>query len=105
MHRSACGSSGGDQCLCTVEGGAGDIYAVAATKDGKTTLLLTRYDGDNNACNLANVTVSIPGLTRNPVLCHLTDDEHLYTEIPLFPTWDGKVSISLWNNSIAVLEF
>ena len=95
----------GDQCLCTVEGGAGDIYAVASTKDGKTTLLLTRYDGDNNACNLANVTVSIPGLTRNPVLCHLTDDEHLYTEIPIFPTGDGKVSISLWNNAVAVLEF
>ena len=109
----------GDQCACTVEGGADDIYAVASVKDGKTTLLLTRYDGDNNASNLANVTVTlpapqnaipgtsavIPGLTRNLIPCHLTDDEHLYTEIPLFPTEDGKVRISLWNNSIAVLEF
>ena len=94
----------GDQCACTVEGGAGDIYAVAAVKDGKTTLLLTRYDGDNNASNLANVTVTIPG-TAHVIPCHLTDDEHLYTEIPLFPTEDGKVCISLWNNSIAVLEF
>jgi hypothetical protein len=47
----------------------------------------------------------IPGLTRNLIPCHLTDDEHLYTEIPLFPTEDGKVRISLWNNSIAVMEF
>ena len=94
----------GDQCACTVEGGAGDIYAVASVKDGKTTLLLTRYDGDNNASNLANVTVTIPG-TAHVIPCHLTDDEHLYTEIPLFPTEDGKVRISLWNNSIAVLEF
>ena len=95
----------GDQCACTVEGGTGDIYAVASVKDGKPTLLLTRYDGDNNANNLANVKVFIPGLTRNPVRCHLTDDEHIYTEIPLFPTEDGSVRISLWNNSIAVLEF
>ena len=96
----------GDQCKCSVEGGVGDIYAVASVKDGKTTLLLTRYDGDNNASNLANVTVTLPSAPAViPILCHLTDDEHLYTEIPLFPSEDGKVRISLWNNSIAVLEF
>ena len=95
----------GSQCVCSVEGGAGDIYAVASVKDGKTTLLLTRYDGDNNACNLAKLSVSLAGRTPGRVFCHLTDSEHIYTEIPLFPSEDGTVSIELWNNSVAILEF
>ena len=95
----------GSQCVCSVEGGAGDIYAVASVKDGKTTLLLTRYDGDNNACNLARVNVSLCGRSLGRVFCHLTDSEHIYTEIPLFPSEDGTVSIELWNNSVAILEF
>ena len=95
----------GSQCVCSVEGGAGDIYAVASVKDGKTTLLLTRYDGDNNACNLARVNVSLCGRSLGRVFCHLTDSEHIYTEIPLFPDEDGKLSIELWNNSVAILEF
>ncbi len=94
----------GSQCACSVEGGAGDIYAVASVQDGKTTLLLTRYDGDNNACNLAKVRVSLSGRSLGKVFCHLTDFEHLYTEIPLFPSEDGQVSIDLWNNSVAILE-
>ena len=95
----------GSQCACSVDGGAGDIYAVASVKDGKTTLLLTRYDGDNNACNLAKLSVSLAGRTPGRVFCHLTDAEHIYTEIPLFPSEDGTVSIELWNNSVAILEF
>ena len=95
----------GSQCVCSVEGGAGDIYAVASVKDGRTTLLLTRYDGDNNACNLARVNVSLCGRSLGRVFCHLTDSEHIYTEIPLFPDEDGTVSIELWNNSVAILEF
>ena len=93
----------GNQCAVSVDGGAGDIYAVASVQDGKTTLLLTRYDGDNNACNLAKVRVSLSGRSLGKVLCHLTDFEHLYTEIPLFPSEDGQVSIDLWNNSVAIL--
>jgi len=95
----------GSQCACSVEGGAGDIYAVASVKDGKTTLLLTRYDGDNNACNLARVKVSLSGRSLGMVFCHLTDSEHRYTEIPLFPSEEGTVRIDLWNNSVAILEF
>ena len=94
----------GNQCAVSVDGGAGDIYAVASVQDGKTTLLLTRYDGDNNACNLAKVRVSLNGRALGKVFCHLTDFEHLYTEIPLFPSEDGQVSIDLWNNSVAILE-
>ncbi|MBO4447639.1 MAG: hypothetical protein J5764_05900 [Bacteroidales bacterium] len=87
-----------------MEGGNGDIYAVASTQDGKTVLLLTRYDGDNNACNLAKVTVSLNGGGIGKGVYHLTDDEHIYTEIPLFPTEEGTVIIELKNNAIAVLE-
>ena len=96
----------GDDCRCLVEGGAGDIYAVASARDGKTVLLLTRYDGDNNACNLATVTVSVKGRRlEQPVFGHLTDDEHLYTEVPLFPgEEEGTVVIELKNNAVALLE-
>ena len=44
-------------------------------------------------------------ISRRIFLCHLTDDEHIYTEIPLFPEEDGSVLVELRNNSIAVLEF
>ncbi|MBO4670503.1 MAG: hypothetical protein J5640_01480 [Bacteroidales bacterium] len=94
----------GSECSCKIEGGAGDIYAVASVKDGKTVLMLTRYDGDNNACNLASVRVSLSGSPLGRVFCHLTDKEHVYTEIPLFPEEDGTVLVELYNNSIAVLE-
>ncbi len=39
------------------------------------------------------------------VYCHLTDDRHNYTEIPLFPAEDGTVRVRLCNNSIAIVEF
>jgi hypothetical protein len=96
----------GEQCECTLEGGDGDIYAVAAVKDGKTVLMLTRYNGDNNACNLVTVHVSVKGYTPGEVVyCHLTDYRHTYTEIPLFPAEDGTVRVRLCNNSIAIVEF
>ena len=68
-------------------------------------LLLTRYNGDNNTCNIATVKVSLKGRALAKMFCHLTDDEHIYTEIPLFPEEDGTVLVELRNNSIAVLEF
>ncbi len=95
---------GEKECACKVEGGSGDIYAVASVEDGKTVLLLVRYNGDNNVCNLANVTVSLAGSKLGKRLCHLTDDEHLYTEVPLFPNEDGTLRIRMENNSVALLE-
>ena len=95
---------GGSECACKVEGGAGDVYAVASVKDGRPVVLLTRYDGDNNACNLAEITVSGAGSLPGKAFYHLTDDEHIYTEIPLFPAKDGTVRLELKNNAIALLE-
>lgn len=96
----------GEECECRLEGGSGDVYSVAAVKGGRTALLLTRYDGDNNACNIAKVKVSRVGKAfEDVVFCHLTDEEHSYTEIPLFPAEDGTVTVELNNNSIALLEF
>ena len=42
---------------------------------------------------------------KDKVFCHLTDKEHLYTEIPLFPSEDGSVSLELQNNAVALIEF
>ena len=94
----------GSECESRIEGGAGDLYTVASVCEGRTTLLLTRYDGDNNACNLAEVTVSVKGRRLGKTYYHLTDDEHTYTEIPLFPREDGTLLIKLKNNAIALLE-
>ena len=107
LQREVCGQQHlGNQCECTLEGGEGDIYSVAAVKDGKTTLMLTRYNGDNNACNIATVNISVKGYRPGEVVyCHLTDDRHNYTEIPLFPAEDGTVRVKLCNNSIAIVEF
>ena len=96
----------GEECECTLEGGYGDVYAVAAVKDGKTVLMLTRYNGDNNICNIASVKVSLKGHALDKVVpCHLTDYQHIYTEIPLFPNEDGSVTVKLNNNAIAIIEF
>ena len=96
----------GDQCNVSLEGDADDIYAVAAVKDGKTVLMLTRYNGDNNACNITTVNIKVKDYTPGErVYCHLTDYRHSYTEIPLFPAEDGTVSVRLNNNSIAIVEF
>ena len=95
---------GDTECACKVEGGAGDIYAVASVRDGRPVVLITRYDGDNNACNLAEVSVSVAGGSIGKAYYHLTDEEHIYTEIPLFPSEDGTVHLSLTNNAIALLE-
>lgn len=95
---------GDKECACKVEGGAGDIYAVASVRDGRPVVLITRYDGDNNACNLAEVSVSVAGGSIGKAYYHLTDEEHIYTEIPLFPSEDGTVHLSLTNNAIALLE-
>ena len=96
----------GDQCNVSLEGDADDIYAVAAVKDGKTVLMLTRYNGDNNACNITTINIKVNGYTPGErVYCHLTDYQHNYTEIPLFPAEDGTVSVKLNNNSIAIVEF
>ena len=96
----------GDQCNVSLEGDADDIYAVAAVKDGKTVLMLTRYNGDNNACNITTINIKVNGYTPGErVYCHLTDYQHNYTEIPLFPAEDGTVNVKLNNNSIAIVEF
>ena len=96
----------GDQCNVSLDGDADDIYAVAAVKDGKTVLMLTRYNGDNNACNITTINIKVNGYTPGErVYCHLTDYQHNYTEIPLFPAEDGTVNVKLNNNSIAIVEF
>ena len=93
----------GNVCASKVSG-SGDIYAIATVEDGRTVLMLTRYDGDNNTCNVANVSVSLAGKKPGKITCHLTDDEHIYTETPLFPAEDGTVTVEMLNNSIALLE-
>ena len=80
------------------------MYAVASVRNGRPVVLLTRYDGDNNACNLAEVTVSVAGCRLGNVFYHLTDEEHIYTEMPLFPAEGGTVRLELKNNAIALLE-
>ena len=50
------------------------------------------------------MTVSVAGSRTCKAFYHLTDNEHIYTEIPLFPAGDGTVRLTLANNAIALLE-
>ena len=94
----------GTERECKVEGGMGDIYAVAAVNEGKTVLMLARYNGDNNTCNRAQITVSLKGSSLGKTYYYLTDPEHIYTEIPLFPREDGTLYLELENNAVALIE-
>ncbi|MBP5538419.1 MAG: hypothetical protein J6X69_01085 [Bacteroidales bacterium] len=94
----------GNACACRLSE-EDDVYAVAASNNGKTTIFMTRYDGDNNACNVETVKVSLAGGRINKGFYHITDASRLYTEFPLFPNEDGTVDIDLLNNSIVLVEF
>ncbi|MBR1509651.1 MAG: hypothetical protein IJ623_03255 [Bacteroidales bacterium] len=80
------------------------VYATAASKDGKTVLLLSRYSGDNNVIAPCLAKISIPGAKDGTVIAHATDRFHLFTEIPL-EVKDGQVDLWLEPDSFWYLSF
>ena len=84
----------------------GQLYATAA-KDAKggVALWVARYSNDNNVLDNRLVKIRVPkDLQGRRAVCHLTDDVHTYTEVPLDADADGALELHLVPNSFAVVE-
>ncbi len=81
-----------------------DVYAVAATDgNGKMAILVTRYNEDDNVCALKKVQVDAGMSLPSEVRGYLTDDDHIYTQVPL-DVKDGKIQLTLQPNAFIVIE-
>jgi hypothetical protein len=84
----------------------GSFRAVAAKgKNGKGAVIISRYSDDNNVTDIAKVSLSVKGVYLADARCHLTDRVRTYTEVPLCFENDGTVSIRMYPNSFAIVEW
>lgn len=81
-----------------------DIYVTAASHEGKTCVMLTRYSDDDNQRAAEPVTVSLAQGNIDRAAAHFTDSAHIYTEVPV-DIIDGKVVLNMLPNSFVLLEF
>ena len=81
----------------------GELFAVAArAKSGAVALYLSRYTDDDNVHDDCTVRLDLPKGGR--YRCHLTDDWHIFTEIPLDVKEDGSCELMLVPSSFAFVE-
>ena len=81
-----------------------DIYVTAATADdGKTAVMVTRFNEDNNVVAKETVQLKIDKQLPPVVKAHLTDDSHIYTEIPL-ETKGDSITLKLQPNAFMVID-
>lgn len=82
-----------------------DVRAVAATDgNGRTGILVSRFNDDNNVVTKKTVKVHARELRFSEVTVHVTDAAHLYTEVPAHID-GGDIELVLAPNSYAMLEF
>jgi len=88
-----------------VETGEDDVVAVCATDGkGRQTVLLSRYNEDNNRISKKKVKVHLEGLGDDAVICgHLTDWAHLFTEIPLHRK-ENVLEVTLEPNAFMAID-
>ena len=85
---------------------AGQLYVTAA-KDahGKVAVWLARYADDDNVHDWRAVKVRLPkAFASRRAYCHLTDDVHAFTEVPVVGDADGAFELTLLPCSFAFLE-
>lgn len=81
-----------------------DLYVTAAKDNsGKIAIFITRYSGDNNVCASEKYKVKIENISVKKAIAHLTDDNHIYTEIPV-NIKDGEMEIQLEPNAFIMIE-
>ncbi len=86
-----------------ISSGINDLYATAVKGEGnRLAVLVTRYNDDTDSGFVKGLKVLLDG-TYTEVTGHLTDDSHLFTEIPL-EIKDGYVEIVLKPNAFLVIE-
>lgn len=81
-----------------------DIYVTATARDGKTRVMLARYNEDNNQTANERVTVRLASGGITQAISYVTDTYRMYTEVPVDVT-DGKLEIDMQPNSFVLLEF
>lgn len=98
--------AGGMSLSVDVNDADGDLWCVASRKDdGHISVLLVRYNEDNNILKSKDVTVEIPGFSPDGRICgYLTDSSHIYSETPLEPGADGRLSVCLEPNAFVLIE-
>ena len=86
-----------------ITSGIEDTYATAAIGEGnRAAVLVTRYNDDTDSGFVKGMKIIFDG-HYTEVTGHLTDDSHLYTEIPL-EIKDNYVEILLKPNAFLVVE-
>lgn len=84
---------------------APDIYTCAAkAPDGRTGLLVVRYNNDGNVVMPATVQVSVEGYDLSDAICFMTDDSFLFSGLPVSPK-DGQLTFDMQPNSFAYITF
>lgn len=81
-----------------------DVYATAATDlKGRTSILVSRYNEDNNVVVKKLVKVCVPMTDDTDVRVLLTDSAHKYTDVAPHIK-DGVIELNLEPNSFAMIE-
>ncbi len=85
-------------------GGLEDIYVTAAKgEDGRNAALITYYTDDRDPVAPVRVTVDFRGCRIREAVGHITDKNHLHTEVPVHII-DGKAELFLEVNSYIFIE-
>jgi len=82
-----------------------DVYAVAArSPDGKVSVMVSRYNDDDNAFGRIQVPVKVPGCDVASARVRTVDSYFEFSESP-FEVEDGAVVVSLEPCAFALVEF
>ena len=87
-----------------VESDYNDVYVTAAKDNsGKMAIFIVRFSGDNNICAAEKYKVRIDNKSVKQAVAHLTDDYHIYTEVPV-NIQNGEMEVQLEPNSFIMIE-
>lgn len=81
-----------------------NLYATAATdSNGKTAILVTRYNEDNNVVAKKKIKLNVSGIKFDEIVAHFTDSSRMYTEVPVYCN-DGVIELNMEPNSFVMVE-
>lgn len=81
-----------------------DVTATAASSNGRTAVLVSRFNDDNNVVDKKFVNVKIEGLSPDAeIITHFTDSWYAHTEIPAIVE-NGMIKLNLEPNAVVLIE-
>lgn len=85
-----------------------DVFCTAAkSAQGRLTLLVVRYNEDNNELASKRISLAVDGLNLSPsqrIFGYLTDKSHKYTQVPLEFNAKGELAFDLEPLSFILIE-